>query len=362
VDGVPTFNVRFKRGADSATYFVRAKPGGAVSGSLTRTEGGKTLRYVIGAPAEGAAGAGKRRAATEPSDGAAGERGDASPAFDERVLRVDGAFVRLMSVQAAMADAGVSVDKAKVGAILKAAGAEQNALRAKLAAGALAPAEYAQQAEAVLVNAREALAQLAGDKARAVEDAYANPFAGTYVFLNRARAAAALVGTGQVDKRADQAVYESLMELTRQARQPGQLTPEAAAALRDRTRAAVRAALAEEDRKPFEAALAGMAAGDPGGGEPATKPATRRTEKLPPAGPIKASRRRMQSPPATRRPATRRHVPVVRRRPAARAGSPPAATDGLPSGLRGRVSRSSGRVSRSSGHASGPRGRVSAPR
>src|SRR3954452_13292181 len=52
VNGVPTFNVVFKKPGAAATYFIRVKRGGAVSGSLTRTDGGKTLRYVIGSTAD----------------------------------------------------------------------------------------------------------------------------------------------------------------------------------------------------------------------------------------------------------------------------------------------------------------------
>src|SRR3954469_5289593 len=36
VNGVPTFNIVFKKPGATATYFIRAKPGGNVTGSFTR--------------------------------------------------------------------------------------------------------------------------------------------------------------------------------------------------------------------------------------------------------------------------------------------------------------------------------------
>src|SRR5688572_21024504 len=48
VNGVPTFNASFKKPGATATYFIRVKDGGTVSGSLTRMQGGKTVRYTIG--------------------------------------------------------------------------------------------------------------------------------------------------------------------------------------------------------------------------------------------------------------------------------------------------------------------------
>ena len=124
VNGVPTFNAIFKKPGATATYFIRVKEGGVVSGSLTRTQGGKTIRYVIGT-------IGAR------DDAAAAAKVDA--ALDPAVLRVNGGFVRLMSVQVAMADAGVNADKAKVAAILKSAGSDQNALRAELLGKKITP-------------------------------------------------------------------------------------------------------------------------------------------------------------------------------------------------------------------------------
>src|SRR5688572_7315278 len=123
VNDVVTLNVTFRKtGGATAAYFLRAKKDGTVSGSLVRTEGGKALRYTVGATSA--------REAAEPDEPPKpAARAAAEAALDPEVLRVNGGFVRLMSAQAALADAGVKADKAKVAEILKAAGAHQNELR-----------------------------------------------------------------------------------------------------------------------------------------------------------------------------------------------------------------------------------------
>ena len=262
VNGVPTFNAAFKKPGATATYFIRVKDGGTVSGSLTRTQGGKTTRYTIGT-----AGGGGGRDGAKGQDGAPG-RGTADPALDPAVLRVNGGFVRLMSVQVAMADAGVNADKAKIAAVVKAAGGEQNKLRGELLRRKITPEQYAKQAELRLNEARQNVAQLLGDRAAKVESAYDAPFAGAYVYLNQMRAAATEANTSEggddAGKRADQAIYKSLIELTTLAKKREALTPEAVEKMKDRTRSEVIAALGEAQRERFEKTLTGLASYDSG--------------------------------------------------------------------------------------------------
>jgi hypothetical protein len=270
VNGVPTFNASFKKLGETATYFIRVKDGGTVSGSLTRTRGGKTLRYTIGTPG--------RRDGANGEDGAPA-RGTADPALDPAVLRVNGGFVRLMSVQVAMADAGVNADKSKIAAVVKAAGGEQNKLRGELLRRKITPEQYSKQAELRLNEARQSVAQLLGDHAAKVESAYDAPFAGTYVYLNQIRAAATEAntseGTGDAGKRADQAIYKSLIELTKLAKKHDALTPTVVEGIKQRTRDEVVAALGEAQRERFENMLTGLASygSDPAKTKSTTAPA-----------------------------------------------------------------------------------------
>jgi hypothetical protein len=252
VNGVPTFNIVFKKPGATATYFIRAKPGGDVTGSFTRVEGGKTLRYTIGG--------GSKQAGNV----AAPVKTPAS--LDPDVLRVNGGYVRLMSIQVAMADAGVSADKAKLAAILKAAGNDENALRHELAAGKIDATQYVAKAESRLNEAQRSVKQFLGDHAAAVEAAQDGPFAGTYAYLNQMRGAVADAGGGDAAaaKHADQLIYQSLLELTKLARAKDKLTPDAAEKLRERTRTDVTKALAESHRERFEKTLEAMASYKPG--------------------------------------------------------------------------------------------------
>jgi hypothetical protein len=263
VNGIPTFNIVFKKPGTTATYFIRAKPGGDVTGSFTRVEGGKTLRYTIGGGGGGSKQAGDTEAKTPSS-------------LDPDVLRVNGGYVRLMSVQVAMADAGVRADKAKLAAILKAAGADQNALRNELAQGKLDAKQYVTKAEARLNEAQRSVTQFLGEHAAAVRAAQDKPFAATYVYLNQMRGAVVDAGGGDA-KHADQLIYQSLLELTKLARAKDKLTPEAAETLREQTKAGVTKALAESHRERFDKALDAMAsykADDAApGGASHTKPA-----------------------------------------------------------------------------------------
>ena len=266
VNGVTTFNVTFKKKGASATYFVRAKPDGTVTGSLRRNDGGgKTRRYTLGT-SSGRDGAG---AATKPAGAAS-----ADVALDPAVLRVNGGFVRLMSVRVAMADAGVNADRAKVAAILKAAGEDQNALRVALLKREIAPAEYVRRAEARLGEARDALRPLLGDKSAAVEAAFDAPFAAGYVHLNHMRAALAEAGApAEATKRADQAIVHSLIELTTLAKKREQLTADAVGKLKERARTEVLSALGErgDARRRFEQILEGLASYRAGADRPTTK-------------------------------------------------------------------------------------------
>ena len=251
--GVTEFKATFKRNENgaTATYFVRAKADGSVSGSLTRNDpGGKTRRYTLGTRARAPA------ATTNPA-------ADAAAALDPGVLRVNGAFVRLMSIRSAMADAGVNADRAKLAAILKSAGEDHNALRVALLTGEVPPAEYVKRGEARLAEARGALKQLFGDdRSGAVEAAYAAPFAKGYVTLNQMRAAVADAGApADATKRADQVVVRSLVELAALAKKREQLTPDALWALTERARGDVVAALGErgDARRRFERLFEGLA-------------------------------------------------------------------------------------------------------
>ena len=245
VNGIPTFNIVFKKEGAAATYFIRVKRGGAVSGSFTRTEGGKTLRYVIGSTAE------HEQPATRPTGPM-----DKGTLLEPAVLRVNGGFVRLMAVPVAMADAGVNADKTKVSAILKSAGADQNALRLSLLRRQITPEQYAAQGEARIAAGQKALAGLFGpDKSPQVERAMEQPFAATYVYLNQLRAAAVEVGDNDRAKRADHAAYEGLLKLTELAKQKHALTPDAVAKLKDRARTDVAAALGDDKREQFDKTL-----------------------------------------------------------------------------------------------------------
>jgi hypothetical protein len=193
------------------------------------------------------------------------------------VVRVNVGYVRLMSVQVAMADAGVRADKAKLAAILKAAGADQNALRNELAQGKLDAKQYVTKAEARLNEAQRSVTQFLGEHADAVRAAQDKPFAATYVYLNQMRGAVIDAGGGAAAKHADQLIYQSLLELTKLARAKDKLTPEAAETLREQTKAGVTKALAESHRERFDNALDAMAsykADDAApGGASHTKPA-----------------------------------------------------------------------------------------
>jgi hypothetical protein len=264
VNGVPTFNIVFKKPGATATYFIRAKPGGDVTGSFTRVEGGKTLHYTIGG---GSKQAGNTDAA--PAKTAA--------ALDPDVLRVNGGYVRLMSVQVAMADAGVRADKPKLNTILKAAGNDQNMFRNELTQGKLDAKQYVSKAEARLNEAQRSLKEFLGEHAAAVEAAQDKPFAATYVYLNQMRGAVVEVGGDAGAKHADQLILQSLLELTNLARVKDKLTPEVADKLRERTKADVTKALAEAHRERFEKTLEAMASykpdATPTNGASHTKPA-----------------------------------------------------------------------------------------
>jgi hypothetical protein len=249
VNGIPTFNIVFKKPGSTATYFIRTKPGGDVTGSFTRVEGGKTLRYTIGG--------GSKQAG---NDGAPAK---ATASLDPDVLRVNGGYVRLMSVQVAMADAGVSADKAKLAGILKAAGNDQNAMRDELAQGKFDAKQYVSKAEARLNEAQRSVKEFLGAHAAAVEAAQDKPFAASYVYLNQMRGAVAEVGGDAGAKHADQLIFQSLLELTKLARAKDKLTPDAAEKLRERTKADVTKALAEAHRERFEKTLDAMASYKP---------------------------------------------------------------------------------------------------
>lgn len=251
VNGVPTFTAIFRKAGVTATYFIRAKPGGEVSGSFTRVEGGKTLRYTLGASTP-----------RESANGHASKIADVM--LDPEVLRINGGFVRLMSVQVAMADAGVNADKSRLAAILKSAGVKQDDLRTGLASHKLKPDQYVKQAEAVLSDANKSVQQLLGNNAEKVQAAYDAPFASGYVYLNQMRAAAAESNaTSDAVKLADQAVYKSLLDLARLAKKKDELTSDAVATIKQRAHTEVVTALGEAHRKRLEETLASMASYKP---------------------------------------------------------------------------------------------------
>jgi hypothetical protein len=259
VNGIPTFNIAFKKPGVTATYFIRAKPGGDVTGSFTRVEGGKTLHYTIGGGSK--------------QPGNDGVPAKTTASVDPDVLRVNGGYVRLMSVQVAMADAGVRADKAKLASILKAAGNDQNAMRNELAQGKLDAKQYVSKAEARLNEAQRSVKDFLGEHAAAVEAAQDKPFAATYAYLNQMRGAVVEAGGDAGAKHADQLILQSLLELTNLARAKDKLTPDAADKLRERTKADVAKALAEAHRERFEKTLDAMASYKPGAAPATTRDA-----------------------------------------------------------------------------------------
>lgn len=262
VNGVTTINASFKKQGDTATYFLRIKSDKQITGSFVRMTGTKTLRYTIG-------GGSSRGEPENPNPSKT--TGDAL--LDPDVLRVNGGFVRLMSAQVAMADAGVSAEKTKVAEIIKSAGADQNTMRMSLIKGEMTPAQYVHKAEARLAAAHDAVAKVLGDNAAKVEKAYDAPFAGGYVKLNQMRAAVADSGApADASKRADQVIYHSLLDLTMLAKKRGELTADAAHKLEDRTHTDVLSALGADHRERFDKVFTGLSS-QGGNTSATTKPA-----------------------------------------------------------------------------------------
>ena len=277
VNGVLTVQVSFaKTGGGKATYFIRVKKDGAINGSLTIKDGKDQQRYVVTArgvaPSDEAVAAdapaagkqGKSRSKNAP--GGAGKAG--AKAADPAVLRVDGGFVRLMTVQIAMAEAGVSdkVVKSKISEILKLAGTEQMNLRTAHLTGKLTAAEYAEVAGERLKESNAALATLLGDKAAEVEAAYDKPMTAEFLYHNALRAALAELASDKA-RAADKVVHQRLVDLALLIRKPAGRESAALATFRGETDAQVEKSLPAAQWARVQKTVAGLTSYTPDAGD-----------------------------------------------------------------------------------------------
>ncbi len=236
----------FKKTGATATYSIHLRKGTAdktahVSGTFVRVEGGKTTRYTVG-------------------DLGAAAQAAAAAATDPAVLHADGGFIRLMNAQAALADAGIKTDNAKLAAIIKSAGQDQSAMQAKLRAHTLTPADYEKQANDRLKAAHEALGELVGGGANAakLEKSFDKPFASGFVRMKQMMAAARVVPDEARRKKVDQAVSGRLLELSKLAKKPDQLTPDAVDKIVEHAHADVTKVLGPDDAKLFDRVYTAM--------------------------------------------------------------------------------------------------------
>jgi hypothetical protein len=165
-----------------------------------------------------------------------------------------------MNAQVALADAGIQVSSAKLAALLKSAAEDQNALQAKLRAHSLTPAEYAKQADERLKAAHDALGELAGggEKATKLEQAFDKPFADGFVRMKQMEAAARVVPDEPRRKKVDQAVNARLLELSKLAKKPDQLTADAVDKIVEHAHADVTKVLGPDDAKSFDKVYAAL--------------------------------------------------------------------------------------------------------
>jgi hypothetical protein len=184
--------------------------------------------------------------------------------MEPAVLRVNGEFVRLMSVPAAIAEARVRTDKAKVTAILKEVGDGHNAQRFPLLKGTITAEQYVKQSEQRLADGWKSLRELLGEQSAAsVEKAYGQPYTSVNVYLNQVRAALAELSDPKATAPADKVVQKYLAALAALAKQPKLRTPEGIAQIKEQARAEVVRALGAEHRPRFETIVAGMTAAQP---------------------------------------------------------------------------------------------------
>ena len=280
VNGVVTLNVTFqkKNNKDKAVYTLRLKKDGAVGGSLTITERGTRQRYTVrskGAPAvaekPGAAGGGGKGKA-KAGKGRKGSGAGAAAEPDPAVVRVDGGFVRLMTAQVALAEAGVKDDakKAKVAEILKAAGTDQIGLKGTYLSGAMTAAEYADAAGRRLDEANKALAALLGDDIADLEAAYKKPAAAEFLYHNAMRAALAELDDRSKTAAADKAVHQSMLELALLVRKPAGREADVLAKFRELTDTRVKKALPAPLWARVQKTVEGLMSYEPGQAPPAS--------------------------------------------------------------------------------------------
>jgi hypothetical protein len=242
VNGVVTVSVSFKRpgGAGKAMYFLRVKKDGTVSGSLTTGEGKDRLRYVVHAKGTPPPNEKKPKAKSAGKGKSKGGGGDAPPE-DPAVVRVDGGFVRLMTAQVALAEAGVKdkAAKAKVVQILEAAGGDQITLKGTYLSGTMTAAQYAEAAGRRLDDANRELATVLGADLAKVEAAYEKPMTAEFLYHNAIRAALQdLEATPKVEA-ANKAVYKRLIDLALLIRKPEGREPPALEKFRSETAAQI---------------------------------------------------------------------------------------------------------------------------
>ncbi len=271
VNGMVVLNVVFQKRNGKATYTLRVKKDGAVTGSLTVNERNDRFRYTVrnkGAKVE-------EKPTTEPeSQGKRGKsKGPAAaggPSTEPAVLRVDGGFVRLMTAQVALAQAGVKgkATKAKVVEIITAAGTDQIPLKGQLLSGTLTAEAYADAAGRRLQAANDELAVLLGDDIVKVDAAYEQPITAEFLHHNALRAALADLGAGPKVEKASQSVYRRMVDLALLMRNPGGREPAALKKFRAETIAEVKKALPPVQWARVEKTVDGLTSSKPGGAAP----------------------------------------------------------------------------------------------
>lgn len=248
VNGVLTMTVAFKKrgGGEKATYLLRRKKDGTISGTLTIVEGKTRHRYLVrdkGAPAPTDPDSGDTAAAGKPGKSKRGK--SAKDATEPAVIRVDGGFVRLMTTNVALTEARITdkARKAKVTEIQNAAGADWQALKGTYLSGAISAAEYTGAAGRRLDEANRELKAALGDAIGDLEAAYAKPTAAEFLYHNALRAALAELDSPKKTAAAEKAVYQGMLDLAKLVRNPAGREPDVLAKFRELTDARVKKAL-----------------------------------------------------------------------------------------------------------------------
>jgi hypothetical protein len=279
VNGVVTMNVSFfkKKNGDKATYSLRIKKDGTVSGSLTTTEGKTKYRYLVRTkgspePADAEKSAAGKSAGKKGGKSKGGKAKDA-PA-DPAVVRVDGGFVRLMTTNVALTEARVTdkAKKAKVTDIQNAAGTDWQAMKGTYMSGALSAAEYVEAATRRLDDANKEMAALLGDEIADLETAYASPTVGAFLYHNAMRAALAELEDAPKAVEADKAVYQGMLELAMLVRKPAGREPDVLKKFQELTDARVKKALPAAQWARVQKTVEGLTSYRPAPAAPAPPP------------------------------------------------------------------------------------------